>query len=71
MIDERIRIEYAPISPRATAVSGSTRWRPRSNRASTSVLSPPGVVIPEVGNQPRPAAKMMISGMPMTKYGIE
>ena len=27
--------------------------------------------IPEVGNQPRPAAKMMINGMPITKYGIE
>ena len=31
----------------------------------------PGVVIPDVGNQPRPAAKTMINGMPITKYGIE
>ncbi len=31
----------------------------------------PTVSIPDVGNQPRPAAKMMISGMPITKYGIE
>jgi len=31
MIDERMRIEYAPTSPIATAVSGNTRWRPMSN----------------------------------------
>ena len=30
------------------------------------VTLPPGVLMPEVGNQCRPAAKMMISGMPMT-----
>ncbi len=53
--------------PSVTAVSGRTRWRPRSNAASIGVLSPPGVVIPDVGNQPSPAAKMMISGMPITK----
>ena len=31
----------------------------------------PAISIPDVGNQWSPAAKMMISGMPMTKYGIE
>ena len=30
-------------------------------------LSAAGEIIPDVGNQCRPAAKMMISGMPMTK----
>ena len=72
MIDERIRIEYAPMSPsddrrqRQDEVAAEVEQRP-----SSGVLSPPGVSIPDVGNQPRPAAKMMISGMPITKYGIE
>ena len=38
---------------------------------SASRRSRPTVSIPDVGNQPRLAAKMMISGMPITKYGIE
>ena len=67
MIDERIRIEYAPMSPTLTAVNGSTRWRPTSNRDSRAILSPPGVVIPDVGNQWSPAANTNISGIPMTK----
>ena len=71
MIADRIRIEYAPINPSATAVRGSTRWWRRSSAASIGVLSPPGVVIPEVGNQPQADANTMISGMPITKYGIE
>ena len=54
--------------PRSAAARGGGA---RSSAASIGVLSPPGVVIPEVGNQPRPDANTMISGMPITKYGIE
>ena len=52
--------------------SGRTRWLPRSTIDSRKGLAPPPTdCMPEVGNQWRPAAKMMISGMPITKYGIE
>ena len=73
MIDERMMIEYSPIRP-----EGHGGERQHEVRAEVEELvdrrvdtSPPSVSIPDVGNQPRPAAKMMISGMPMTKYGIE
>ena len=71
MIAERMRMEYPPMRPSDTAVSGSTRWWSRSSRYGIGSVGPPDVVIPDVGNHPRPAAKMMINGMPMTKYGIE
>ena len=56
-----------------TVASGSTRWRAKSSELvdGRRRTSRPTVSIPDVGNQPRPAAKMMISGMPITKYGIE
>ena len=72
MIDERIRIEYAPISPSgdrrqrqhqvATDVEHGLERRLVPARRESSRTS---------GTSARPAAKMMISGMPMTKYGIE
>ena len=71
MIEERIRIEYPPIRPSEMAATGSTRCRSRSNSAARPSWSPPGVVMPEVGNQPSPAANTMIRGMPITKYGME
>ena len=55
-----------------TAIRGKTRCEPRSTSPSTSgSVDIPGVDIPDVGNQSSPAANMTISGMPMTKYGIE
>ena len=58
--------------PRLTVASGRTRWRRKSSNWSIGDWKcAPGLSIPEVGNQPSPAAKMMISGIPITKYGIE
>ena len=53
---------------------GMSYWKtsvPPELRLESGPLSAPGEIIPDVGNQCSPAAKMMISGMPMTKYGIE
>ena len=72
MIDERMRIEYPPMSPRLIVASGSTVCLPMSMTWSISgAVASPGVDMPDVGNQWSSAAKMMISGMPITKYGIE
>jgi hypothetical protein len=38
MTDERMRIEYWPMSPRLTVASGSTRWAAKS--ASWSANEP-------------------------------
>ncbi len=58
--------------PRLIVARGSTRCEMRSVRKSSGpAYDAPAVSIPEVGNQPRPAAKMMIMGIPITKYGIE
>src|SRR4029079_10721865 len=52
MIDERIRIEYWPMSPRATVATGRTRWADRSARyASGESWANPSVVLPKRGTQ--------------------
>jgi len=55
-------------APRATVARGRNRWwRKSSSWSIGEAYVAPIVNIPEVGNQPRPAAKMMIRGIPITK----
>ena len=73
MTDERMRIEYWPMSPIATVVTGSVKWaRKSSGRSNRPVVLGPERQHPrDVGNQRRTVAKTTSSSMPMTKYGIE
>ena len=72
MTEERIRIEYWPISPMATVMTGRKRCRAKSpSCCQMDSYCFPSSNMPLVGNQPRPVAKMPSMNMPMTKYGIE
>ena len=68
--EDRVAADQAEARPSRAAGPGA-RTKSTQLVDRTSRTSPPTVSMPEVGNQPSPAAKMMISGMPITKYGIE
>ena len=72
MIAERMRIEYWPMRPSETVMQRQREvGREVDEVVERRCRRRPSRSMPDVGNQPRPAAKMTISGMPMTKYGIE